>query len=404
MLAPAVTLADLWPPEAVIVQRPPDDALDWLPREPAWRERSSAAPLPMAGALPIVCHEAGVTSAGLALLRECGLSLPGEIIPYRTFAEMRQLVAEQVGRGRKVGITFTGRESLAPAEAHVNDPGLVAYLNDKANLPELLPPAAFPERRVIDARDLARELHPDRRRPPFVLKASSRLGNGGGTDVAICRTPEDVGPACRALGAARRLILEEYVEFAATWCLSFAVGQREVTYLGAAEQVCDERGAYRGNWCGRSEPPDRAVAYGRHAALAGQALGYRGFFGVDAGRTRGGSVYAFDLNYRNNGSTAQVLLRDSLARAWDAPVTRNCLGIGFHGSYAGMLDRIRWFAARREVLPLLTFDTERLGPPGARPCCNLLLAGRSAEAVAAVGAGLRRAGFEIALVPGDRAA
>ncbi len=216
MLAPAVTLADLWPPEAVIVQRPPDDALDWLPRDPAWPERSSAAPLPLAGALPIVCHEAAVTPAGLALLRECGLPLPGEIVRYRSFEEMRALVAEQVRRGRMVGITYTGREPLAPAEAHVNDPALVAYLNDKANLAELLPPGAFPERRVIDRRDLAREVDPGRRRPPFVLKASSRFGNGGGIDVAICRSLEDVGPGCRALGAARRLILEEYLEFTAT--------------------------------------------------------------------------------------------------------------------------------------------------------------------------------------------
>ena len=64
-LAIPITLGALWPRNAVIVQRPPDDALDWLPRTLSWYDRSSAAPLPLAGALPIICHEAAVTLPAL---------------------------------------------------------------------------------------------------------------------------------------------------------------------------------------------------------------------------------------------------------------------------------------------------------------------------------------------------
>ena len=40
MLTCSVSLSDLWPADAVLVQRPADDALDWLRKSHLWADRS----------------------------------------------------------------------------------------------------------------------------------------------------------------------------------------------------------------------------------------------------------------------------------------------------------------------------------------------------------------------------
>jgi hypothetical protein len=394
-----VTLDRLWPRNTVIAQRPPDDSLDWIPRTLRAYDRASAAPLLLAGALPVICHEAAVTPAALQLLRDCGFSPPAEIIPYRDCEHMLGLVADQARRGRRLGVAYSSRRLLAPADSYVNDPHLHAALNDKANVARLLPPDAAPRRRLVATPDLRCLLQDSRARLPLVLKASSRLGSGGGYDVAICRSPEDVEPACRRLTAAERVVVEEFHDFSENWCLHFAIGDEGAVYCGASEQLCDEGGTYQGNWCEQGVGPgDEAIEFARHAARAGWSLGYRGYLGVDVGRTTRGRWLAFDLNFRLNGSTIQVQLRDSLAAEWGATATRICYGVRFRGPFATMVDRLRAFHARRALVPLLAFDLERAEPAERDPVCNVLAVGSSRKAVAAVLAALGDAGFELSSV------
>ncbi len=390
-----ITLDRLWPRTAVVAQRPPDDSLDWIPRTLRAYDRASAAPLLFAGTLPVVCHEAAATPAALQLLRDCGFSPPDEIIPYRDSAHMCELVAREARRGRRIGVAYTSRRLLAPAESYVNDPHLHAALNDKANLARLLPPEAAPRRRIVETAELPDVLRRGRARLPLVLKASTRLGSGAGCDVAICRSPDDLAPAYQRLARAEHVVVEEFHDFAENWCLHFAIGDAGAVYLGAAEQVCDEAGVYQGNWCEQGAGPGSdAIEFARYAARTGWSLGYRGYLGVDAGRTAGGRWLAFDLNFRVNGSTVQVLLRDSVAAEWGATASRICYGLRFHGPFAAMVDRLRAFHARRALVPLLAFDLERTDPAERSPVCNVLAVGRSREAVGAVLAALGEAGFE----------
>jgi hypothetical protein len=395
MLAVAVALSDLWPGDAVVVQRVADDSLDWLRQTLMWADRSSAAPIPFVGGLPIVCHEAAVRPAAMQLLQDCGLRSPSEIVSYHDFEDMRGIVADQVGHGRRIGITYTSRRLLAPAEAYVNHPELVADVNDKANLASLLPPEAVLARCIVPRDALPATLEARRAGLPFVLKASSRLGSGGGSDVLICRSPDDLEAAEHKFAHAERVVIETFCDFAATWCLHFAVGDGGVVYCGAAQQICDERGTYHGNWCGPGPGPgDEAIEFARHAAQAGRSRGYRGFVGVDVGRTEAGRCFGFDLNFRNNGSTPQVVLRDAIADAWGATCTRLCIGVDFGGTFAAIIERLWAFHLRRELLPLLAFDmAQHVSDP--RPRCNLLVAGSTPEAVGATLGELRRVGFGV---------
>lgn len=401
MLALPITMGDLWPSDAVIVQRVAGDSLDWLPQSPTWPDRSSAAPLLLAGTLPIICHHAGVTPGGLQLLRDCGLSVPDEITPYRDFDHLCGIVAKQVRSGRRIGITYTSRELLAPAEAHVNHPVLVADLNDKALLASLLPAEAAPARCVVGFNELPGALRNWRGRLPLVLKASTRLGSGGGRDVVICRRPSDVEDAYRRLARAERVVVEAFCAFTDTWCLHFAVGARGPVYCGASEQICDDAGVYKGNWCVQAAgPAEAAIDMARQAAREGWRRGYRGFLGADVGRTRDGRWLGFDLNFRNNGSTTQVLLRDAVADEWGAFCTRFCPGVKFDGTFAAMLEGLWRFHRRRELVPLLAFDTEQAGTAETKPVCNVLVAGATPRAVGTVMVALRGAGFEVDVASG----
>lgn len=391
----SITLDALWPRNAVIVQRPFDSALDWLPSGVDWRERTSAAPLPLAGTLPIVCHRASARSEGVQLLRDCGLRLPPEILVYETLAEMRGIMAAQVLRGRRIGITYTADEPVAPDGAFVNEIELVRWLNDKANVAALLPAGAAPERRLVRAADYDTALDPDRLRFPLVLKASSRFGSGGGLDVVICHAAEDLASARLTFAPAAALVIEEYLPFEHTWCLHFAVSDTGVTCLGAAEQVCDRQGKYHGNWCDDAGPGTRGIAFCRAAAQAGWERGYRGFMGADMGATNDGREYVFDLNFRNNGSTPQVVLRSAIAAKFGATCSRLCAGVAYAGSYLEMVARLRHHFGRGAAVPLLTFDAAQLGDAHAKPSCNLLVIGPTRDAVRERMAVLREEGFAL---------
>ena len=394
-LAPATSLGELWPAGAVVVQRVADDSIDWLPQDPVWREASTASTLLLAGGFSVICHQAGATPEGLQLLRDCGFFLPPQIITYQNIAEIRELIAGQIRCGRKIGITYPSREMWAPAAAHVNEPALISELNDKAALPELLPADTYPARRLVGIHELGEAMAACRGKLPLVLKASTPLGSGACLDVFICRCRGDLDLAHEALLRSERVVVEEYHPFIRTWCMSFGISDRGCVFLGAPEQICDEQGKYHGNWRTPAGPGVEAVEIGTHAAWAGHARGYRGFLGVDVGRTDDGRILAFDLNFRNNGSTVQNIFHDALTAAWGISCTRVCHGISFIGTFGGMLAGIRLSYERREVVPLLTFDTAQHGLSITAPRCNLLIASPDPVAVEGSVGRLRSAGFEI---------
>lgn len=387
---PAATLDELWPDDAVAAFRPADDAVRWLSPKRSWRERSSMSAFEYTGSVPSIVHEAGMTSEGLDLLRACGLRPPDELLGYRTAEEMQSLVDAKVRDGLRIGIGYTGRRRLAPSDAYVTPPDVIAELNDKANLAEFLPAEAVPNREVVATDELRRRPGQLRSRAPLVLKASTRLGHGGGVDVAVCRSADDLESAIEDLSDAERIVVEDYHDFHVTWCMSFGASDDGVTYFGSAQQVCDASGSYYGNWCLPVGPPERAIEFGLHAARAGRARGYRGVLGIDVGVTsRGRRPFVFDLNFRPNGSTSLVLFHESIRARWQVEFTRVCGGLAFRGTFDRMLSELKSLFEQRRVLPYQTFDTARLEPTvdddeeELLPACSLFVAGEDVEAVQA---------------------
>ena len=86
------------------------------------------------------------------------------------------------------------------------------------------------------------------------------------------------------VSAYKALILEREIPFTTTWCLNYAVLDRTVRWLGAAEQIFATPGVQCGSRIDPAlQPSSYAVDIGREICAAAQARGYRGLAGLDMG-------------------------------------------------------------------------------------------------------------------------
>jgi len=395
MLAPAHTLRDFLPPKSAISIRAPVDGLDWLPRDAVWLERYTGVPLPVAGDIPVVCHEAVVRPEALDLMAKAGLALPDRLVTYASQSDFEERLRELAAEDHRVYLSHPEPNPILAPDRYVVPMPVMRRLHDKAHLADIVPAEALPDRRILSADEFGRLVEDGGLRTPIVVKASAPLGSGAGIDVRICETPEELAPARQELAAAERLVVERRYHFRRTVCLNYGIGSDGVSYLGAAEQICDSRGAYSGNWLGVADRPEaELVESGRQVADAGRALGYRGILGVDAGLNEEGRPVLFDANFRINGCTTQVLLSESIATTWSRPCSRN-LNALFRGDFADMIEALHRGVASRSLVPLMVFDASALPDSPPHPRCMLLIAGDSREDVGRRLEELRGEGFEL---------
>jgi hypothetical protein len=340
-------------------------------------DNATGSTLPVSGTMPLVCARGVVTPCGLALMRDAGLAPPPELLPYTGETEYLLILRDLAARGRRLVVQYLHpAEDIPPGDSWVQ-PGLLSYLNNKANLPALVPASALPSRRLLATSRLP-ELRAEPR--PFVLKAVTDESSGGGLDVLICRDSSDLERAPAFFAAVDRVVVEGYLQFARNLCLGFAVfpgGRAE--YIGAAEQASRADGRFDGNWLLRDRPvPDAAVAAARHTVEAAAALGYRGYAGIDVGVLETGQVKVFDLNFRINNSSAILLLADSIVRHHPFTVAR-LAGWRCEKGFDIMVSEARKAMERGDLLPLGVYDPRADGrdrPPLLRA---LLLAASTEE-------------------------
>ena len=314
MARAAWTLSDVFGQGHVYVPTPAYDSPDWLPRERAALDFLTGAQLAIAGDVPIVCHRAVSTPAALSLLEEAGHPLPQRLLRYHDAGSYRALLSELVEQPTQIGLQHAQRPGAIPDRRLWIPDAVLRLVNDKGRLGELVPADRMPERRVVEGRRLREQVAPELR-PPIVLKAAEGLSSGAGCGVRLCRTPSEIAAAVDELGRARAVVVEELVHFELSWCVQAIVRpDGAIRSVGLAEQICDENGAYRGNWLSTSgEAPPEVTAVGEEVAARVAERGYRGFVGVDIGLASDGRVLAFDVNGRINGSSAALAVFSSVA-------------------------------------------------------------------------------------------
>ena len=326
-LLPLATLDALHPPGCALAARTRAAAFAWVTGSVDSVDTVPALPLAVAGTLPLLAPAAATQPAARRLFAAAGLSLPGHAEPYRDEAEARAVMARWVAEGRRLAEIYPLPAGWVPEAAHLVPPALLARLNSKAHLAELVPAPLRPERVVLPrgALGAALEVLPG---AAVALKIATSIGNGAGTDVMLCRDQAERQAALDHLASETRpyeaLVVERLEDFADLWCAGFAVLDDAVRWLGASRHRLNERGLQSGNvmGAGRELPPAGRAAVEALAAAAGQ-LGYRGLAGCDLGLTRDGRLLIFDLNFRLNASTAMLLLQPAAAARSGLPAAIN---------------------------------------------------------------------------------
>lgn len=371
---PSLTLRDVFGPEPVYNPRASFANFDWLP-EDRLPEPATGGVLPVAGGTPTICSAAAATPAGLDLLAEAGLPDPGPRLIYTDRAEYGRRIAEVVAEGRPIVVQHLHRPAEIPADAHWVPRELLAYLNNKGNLAELVPARAVPPRKLIAPMELF-ELTGKPSCLPLAVKAASGRTSGGGGGVVLARSPDDLYRAARKFAGCRHVVVEEFLDFQESFCLNFAAtADRQIRYLGAGEQIVTEAGGYRGNWFGHDcRLPAEAVELGREIMHRAADRGYRGFAGFDAAVLPDGGVKVFDLNFRLNGSTKGLFYYDGVQQAFGAPAVSLLCGLRGEGSFTEMCDAARGALHRGVFVPLSTYDPAAVaGCPGSPAVSGLLL-------------------------------
>jgi hypothetical protein len=232
-----------------------------------------------------------------------------EIRTYRTAEEFHQLVGDVIGSGERLLCQHVHDEDEVPAEACMVAPGLLRYLNNKANLPAIVGADGAPRRSSIGPGDVA-ALDVDE---SWVLKVCSDDSSGGGFGVYVHQAGSAIAkPSFVQPGA--ELIVEEYLDLVENWCVHFcveAIGAPRL--LGATEQLISATGAYGGSRVGGTVLPPAAAELCQAVAERARELGFIGYCGIDTGLTSAGELKVFDLNFRINASTPPLLVLNAIA-------------------------------------------------------------------------------------------
>lgn len=370
-----------FPARTFLAPRVWETASRWFTSDPHTIESVTGSALSCAGGMPVICHRGTLSPSGLSAMADAGLEIARHRLAYSTHYEYGDRVLSLTARSWKAVTPYwTPADVVAPAATWI-DPSLLQFLNNKANMAELVPAASLPRRDVI-RRDTTAAMRT--MALPIVLKVGTNLPNGGGDDMMICRRRRHRRRAARRFDAAECVVFEEMLPISENHCVQYAVNPDEgVTYIGATAQLCRASGAHAGNLLDPASPPAQPLLdLAREIASTGSRLGFSGIAGFDIVVTRDGRVLAIDLNFRLVSSTAQVLLHKRLSKARGLAVSRLAFG-SFPGKLDDMLRACRPFIDRGWLVPLATFDPEfgGLGRGDAR--CRFLVFGDSAADIAA---------------------
>jgi hypothetical protein len=359
MLRPLATFGEIHPPCVAFAAVSRWEEVRLVLHEPWQTEPISGSMMSCLGRMPAICHRNVATETALDFLRLSGIEPPPCLDTYGSVPEAAILARRIADTGLRLATALPHAPEIRAVHAALVAPALLNALNDKSNIVALCPAAVVPPRRIY-GRDAVAGLSMEAIRFPVFLKGAVERASGAGMDVRPCATATDFADALswfRAHPEFKALIVEAAIPFVTTWCLNYAVLDREVRYLGAAEQIFARPGVQSGSVIDPDNlPPPRAISIGREICSAAQDRAYRGIAGLDMGVTAEGQIYFFDLNFRLASSTCFILLHEGVGDRYRVGVMA---GISVPGALADLLPRLTDLAVHRLFVPLMLYDGSR---------------------------------------------
>ena len=391
-LRPALTMSDIYGPGHLSFPRAHDAASDWLPNGPHKLDSLTGGQLVIAGDMPVVCSEGFNSGAGLELMEMAGLEPVGHRIHYRAGRELSVLSNTLAETDATLVVQHAFPDGVLPADRFWIEPALLRQLNNKALLTDLVRPENAARRKTVDRADYFAAIEPTL---PVVIKVVSNQSNGGGSGVAVCRTPAEWRRAAGDFVSCDTVVVETFLEIVRNPCLNFAVMRNgEVRYLGFADQDVSSGGKHRGNWLDLADSlPRDAIDVATEPIRRAAGLGYRGIAGIDLAFTRDGEIYVLDLNFRVNASTPAVLLAAPLAERRGGGIM-HFRRVSAACPETDLAKALTPYVQGGRIVPLNLFDARLAGYPEIGANAQVLIIGQSRDEVMAIETELAVAGID----------
>ncbi|MBN1547855.1 MAG: hypothetical protein JW902_14485 [Syntrophaceae bacterium] len=336
------------------------------------------------GEMPILCSTGVATPEGLQLLLDAGYQIPPHLFTYRSVEDYLIKLKKFYSQGWSVFYIYVHPASEIPPEVCYVKPEIMSSINNKAHLSDLVPLEYVPDREIINVTSLRQEKI--RHDFPVFIKAVTDEASGGGYDIRLCHTPGDLQQAASLFSTCKQVVVEDFLRIKKNLCLGFAIKKsREIIYLGCSEQITDAQGKYKGNWFGEeATPPSLAIEIATKVARRGMACGYYGWAGIDVAILEDDRIVILDLNFRTNGSTATLLLEDSIHRHFGSRCMRllSLKNSDESGSFPKLLRSAYAALDKGLLLPLFTYNPEAAGySNGLSRMSGLILGADRAEVI-----------------------
>lgn len=302
---------DIYPVDAAFMARPCASQISMLGLPSSVQDTVTLSMMGAFNGLPTVRHRAGATPQILDILANSGLMVEEDMRLFETPEEAERHAYDLIREGRRLVWPYPPEDGRFPSGSGLITPQLWKQLNSKQRLLEIAPRDAVAERQLV-AVDELETLNLDK---PVFLKAGGDAPTGSGFAVRRCESEADLKEAVsfyRSIETVSEIIVEEAVDVLATWCISLAIDEERVRFIGAAEQLFDAPAHQIGNIIDPANPlPVDGIKLAISIGERARQMGFRGAGGLDIGVTNDGRAVVFDPNFRIQASTQMVLFYEA---------------------------------------------------------------------------------------------
>lgn len=388
-MLPIKSLASLHPANTVLFARTDQAQLHWVVPEASSEalDKITGVGPGLSGDMPVICHQAVATPAIQDLYLAAGLPFTNHLMTYTSLQQATALAREQHTAGARLVGFYPPPADWGCEDALLVSTADYGWLNNKLNMPSLVDEDYLPARRLVDEQTNLAQLVSTLGLPLFA-KAAIIGASGAGQDVAWCDNPQQLQDGCRALAERGHnlagVFVEQAIEVERCWCLGLAITKQDSIYLGAALQLFDMPAQQIGSLVDAAvAPPATVIELARLIADRARQRGYLGLAGFDIAVDRQGKLYVFDLNFRVNSSTAQLLIHEAVEQAHGQCVSKSWQQ---HSNmpFAELVKKLQPFLRQGQLIPVRLFDAQvyeqhHPGSKAVSTVTGILLAGSVAE-------------------------
>lgn len=365
-IEPTITLDRLHPPRTAFTPRAQYADGPWVFLAPFRVDSAAGLALPVTGAMPAVCHEQLLTRSARQFFEQCGVQLDerlasGLVNTYATEEQAYALASGLADAGYRLAGPYPIPADRIPPGAALVPNDLYGWLNDKANLAELVAPVdarLLPPFVLLDPDDTAGLLDAFGSEAVFV-KACVAGACGSGVDIRYCvdEAARRAAIAWLAGGPPHHAVrVERALDLRTGWGMTVAVLDDTVAYVGSAMQLIERPGEQCGSRVDPAcQPPVELVEASVAVADDARRRGYRGVAGFDVAVTTAGAPVMFDLNFRMVSSTPQLLLHESATGRVGTAVS-DSFDASVDGPLEAALERLTPFGERGEFVPIRLWE------------------------------------------------